>query len=223
MLDNKIWVVIPAWNEEKNIGRVLGELKKFTSNILVVDDGSRDRTKEICREQNVICISHRINRGQGASLETGQEAALRLGAEIIVHFDSDGQMKPEEIEKVVAPIFLGEADITLGSRFLDDKTKIPWTKRYFILIPAKIFNWVFTGIWLTDAHCGFRALSRQAAEAISLKQDAFAHATEILEQIYEHKLRYKEIPVEISYYRYGLGFKMGIKIIKDLILRRLLS
>jgi len=221
MIDNKVWVVIPAWNEEKNIGRVLGELRKFTPNILVVDDGSRDRTKEICHEQGIICISHRINRGQGAALETGKEAALGLGAEIIVHFDSDGQMKPEEIERMVAPILRGEADITLGSRFLDDRTKIPWTKRYFILFPAKIFNWIFTGIWLTDAHCGFRALSRKAALAISLKQDGMAHATEILEQIYEHRLRYKEVPVEIVYHRYGQGFRGGLRIVKNLLISRI--
>jgi len=223
MLDQRIWVVIPAYNEEKNISKVLEDLKKITSNILVVDDGSEDNTLKICQNKGVLCVSHKINRGQGAALQTGDELALELGAEVIVHFDADGQMQTEDILKVALPVLRNECDICLGSRFLGPSFKIPWTKRYFILKPAILFNWIFTGIKLTDAHCGFRALGRKAAEVISLRQNGMAHGTEIIEQIYENKLKYKEVPVNILYHEYGQGFRDGFKIIKEIILSRLLK
>jgi glycosyltransferase involved in cell wall biosynthesis len=222
MLNSRVWVIIPAYNEEKNIARVLAGLKKIAANILVVDDASSDRTPEICRDQGVFCISHKINRDQGAALQTGNEAALDLGAEVIVHFDADGQMKPEEIADMVEPILNNKADITLGSRFINNKTKMPWTKRHLILKPAIIFNWIFTGIKLSDAHNGFRALSAEAAKKINIRQDGKSHASEILEQIYEHKLRWQEVPVEIIYNEYGQGFMGGLKIIKNLLLSRIL-
>jgi glycosyltransferase involved in cell wall biosynthesis len=223
MLNSRVWVIIPAYNEEKNIARVLEDLKKITVNILVVDDGSSDSTPEICRDHGVFCISHKINRDQGAALQTGNEAALDLGAEVIVHFDADGQMKSEEIIDMVGPILKKEADITLGSRFINNKTKMPWTKRYLILKPAILFNWVFTGIKLSDAHNGFRALSAEAAKKINIRQDGKSHASEILEQIYEHKLKWQEVPVEIIYNEYGQGFAGGLKIIKSLLLSRILK
>ena len=92
MLDPNVWIVIPAYNEEKNISGVISQLKEVTANIVVVDDCSSDNTAEIVKNLGVNLVSHLINRGQGAALQTGTEFALRQGAEIIVHFDGDGQM-----------------------------------------------------------------------------------------------------------------------------------
>jgi len=223
MLDNKIWVVIPAYNEAKNIESVLKELKTVTANILVVNDGSQDQTRQICRNLHVNCVSHKVNRGQGAALQTGNELALKLGAQIIVHFDADGQMQVADIEKMIEPIIKGQAEIVFGSRFLNNNSKIPWTKKYFILKPSRIFNWIFTGIYLTDSHCGFRALSKKAASQIKSTQDGMAHPTEILEQVKYFKLPYTEVPVTIRYNHYGQGFSGGIKILKNLILSRILK
>jgi glycosyltransferase involved in cell wall biosynthesis len=223
MLESRIWIVIPAYNEEKNISGVILQLKEITSNIVIVDDCSSDNTREIVQGLNVKLLSHPVNRGQGAALQTGTEFALGQGAEIIVHFDADGQMQVKDIAKVIAPIIENNADIVFGSRFLVKGNNIPWAKKYFILWPAKIFNWLFTGIKLSDAHCGFRALSKNAAQKISITQDNMAHATEILDQVRLHNLKYQEAPVEILYHEYGQKFASGLRIIRDLVLAKIIK
>ncbi|MCX6740120.1 MAG: glycosyltransferase family 2 protein [Candidatus Parcubacteria bacterium] len=223
MLDQKVWIVIPAYNEEKNISGVLSQLKEITPNIVVVDDCSTDNTAEIVKGLNVKLLKHFINRGQGAALQTGTEFALNQGAEIIVHFDGDGQMQVKDIAQIIAPIIAGQADIVFGSRSLDKKSQTPWSKKYFIHYPAIIFNWLFTGIRLTDAHCGFRAVSKNAAEKITINQDGMAHATEILEQVRLNNLKYQEIPVEILYHNYGQRFGSGLRIIRDLLFSKIIG
>nr|MBD3359323.1 glycosyltransferase [Candidatus Buchananbacteria bacterium] len=217
MLDPKVWVIIPAYNEEKKIRQVLEELLTITSNIVVVNDCSADETQTILNDLPVHFLTHLVNRGQGAALQTGTQFALNQGAEIIAHFDADGQMQINDISKAVQPLLNNEADISLGSRFLDNKSQVPLTKKYFILKPASLLNWFLTGLKLTDAHCGFRALTRQAAQKIEIQQDGMAHATEILDQIRLHNLNYQEVPVEIIYHEYGQKFSSGFKILRDLI------
>jgi len=221
MLNEKVWIVIPAHNEAKNIANVLQQLAVLPAKVVVVDDDSADETARIAIGFPVYLLKHLVNRGQGAALQTGTEFALRHGAEVIVHFDADGQMQTKDIAKVIEPILNKQADIVFGSRFLSGDSKIPWTKKYFILLPAKIFNWVFTGVHLTDAHCGFRALSAKAARAIEIRQDGMAHATEIMDQVRLLNLRYQEVPVEIIYHEYGQSFGKGFKILVDLIIGRL--
>ncbi|MCX6746112.1 MAG: glycosyltransferase family 2 protein, partial [Candidatus Parcubacteria bacterium] len=190
-------------------------------NIVVVNDASTDHTRKIVDTLGVYLLDHLVNRGQGAALQTGTEFALKKGAAIIVHFDADGQMQAKDIYRIITPILDGQAEIVFGTRFLGKKSKIPWTKKYFILKPALIFNWFFTGIKLSDAHNGFRALSRQAANAIKITQDGMAHATEILDQVRAHDLNYTEVPVEIVYNQYGQRFLSGFKIIRDLIFAKI--
>jgi glycosyltransferase involved in cell wall biosynthesis len=223
MLPEKVWIIIPAHNEEKNIDNVLKGLKDLTPNIAVVNDGSIDRTAEICKSFGVHVINHLVNRGQGAALQTGNEFALKKGAEIIVHFDADGQHQGRDIEKIIQPLLRREADIVFGSRFLDKKSKVPWFKKYFILKPAAFFNWFLTGLKLSDAHNGFRALSQKAAEKIKIEQDGMAHATEIMDQVRLHNLKYTEVPVEILYFDYGQGFASGLRIIADLVLSKIIK
>jgi hypothetical protein len=152
----------------------------------------------------------------GAALQTGNQFALAQGAQVIVHFDADGQMQVKDIASIIEPILNGETEVCLGSRFLDKKSKVPWTKKIFILKPAIIFHWIFTGLKLSDAHNGFRALSEKSASLIDISQDGMAHATEILDQIRLHGLKYKEVPVEILYHDYGQRFSGGLKILRDL-------
>jgi len=216
MLDKKIWVIIPAHNEAKNIEQVIKQLLEATANIVVVDDCSQDNTLSILKRLPVHSLSHLINRGQGAALQTGTDFALQAGAGIIVHFDADGQMQVKDIYRMTEPILNGGIDICLGSRFLDNKSKVPWTKKWFILKPALLFHWLFTGLKLSDAHCGFRAMSKKAAQEIQITQDGMAHATEILDQIRINDLKYREISVEILYNEYGQRFSSGFKILRDL-------
>lgn len=195
----------------------------MVSEIVVVDDGSSDKTRELAEKQNITVLSHFINRGQGAALETGNQYALREGADIIVHFDADGQFLAEEIKDIVSPIQQGEADIVFGSRFLGKKSNLPPFKKYVIIPLAHLINKIFTGSNLTDPQNGFRALSRKAASQIKIEQDGMAHNTEIISKAFTSGLKIKEIPVTVIYHNFGQRFSGGIKIIKDLILSRLIN
>jgi glycosyltransferase involved in cell wall biosynthesis len=125
----KVFAVIPAYNEEKTIGQVVFDVKKHVDGVIVVDDGSVDRTAALAREAGASVASHFLNRGQGAALETGKAAALGFGADIIVTYDADGQFVPEEISNITRPIIDNQADVVLGSRFL--KSDIPLSKKIF--------------------------------------------------------------------------------------------
>lgn len=212
-----VFIVIPAYNEQKRIEQVIKDLLTFGyENIVVINDGSTDQTEQIIKKYPVHFLEHAINLGQGAALSTGTQYALEQGAEIIIHFDSDGQHQAQEIKKFVAKIKEGH-DAVLGSRFLHEKQHIPWSKKYFILKPAIWVNFLLTGLKLSDAHNGFRALNRQAAQKIRITQNRMAHNTEIPAEINFHNLKYTEIPVEIKYFEYGQNWKSGIKIIFDLL------
>lgn len=217
-----LYIVIPAYNEAKKIGFVIQSLKEHGyNNILVVDDGSLDETKKVALESGAEVINHVINRGQGAALRTGIEFIREnYNPDVIVTFDADGQHKVEDIEYFVSPIINGEADITLGSRFLNNKSNIP-PLRKFTLKLGVIFTNIISNINLTDTHNGFRALGKKAFNSIKITQRGMEHASEIIDEIKKNHLRYKEIPTEIIYSDYSKSkgqktsdfIKLGIKFI----------
>jgi len=214
-----VWIVVPAYNEEKNIANtVQGLLKLGYSNIVVVDDGSNDETMKEAQKAGATVLSHILNRGQGASLQTGHDYVLNHGAEIIVDFDADGQFDPQDIASAINKLKNEKLDIVLGSRFLVENLQIPFSKKYFILPLAKIINRFFTGVKLTDAHNGFRVFSQIGLGKIQITQDKMAHNTEIIAQIKKHNLRFAEVPVKVSYSRYGQGWRGGVEIVKDLVI-----
>jgi glycosyltransferase involved in cell wall biosynthesis len=215
------YIVIPAFNEEKSIAAVIeGLLHEKFKNIIVVDDGSSDKTRSLVKNYPVFLINHLINLGQGAALQTGTEFALKQGAKIIVHFDADGQHRASDIQRFIEKIEQGY-EIVLGSRFLSADRSVPFTKKYFLLKPGILINWFFTGLKLTDAHNGFRALSANAANLIRITQNGMAHNSEICEQVSRKELNYAEVPVDIIYKEYGQGFGSGVKIVFDLIKQRI--
>jgi glycosyltransferase involved in cell wall biosynthesis len=219
----KVFIVIPAYNEENSIVKVLADLQAHNfTHIVVVNDGSEDKTTLAVQQTAATLLVHGINRGMGAALETGNQYALSKGAEIIVHFDADGQMQAKDINSLITPILKNEVDVCLGSRFLSKNDEMPWSKKYVIHPISRVINYLFTRVWLTDAHNGFRALSRQAASKIYISQDRMAHNTEIVEKIRKFNLRYCEVPVTIKYFEYGQSLAGGFKVLKDLILRKLI-
>jgi len=220
---SKVFIVIPAYNEEKTIAQVIEDLlRENYTNVVVVDDGSEDKTSQIIADYPVYVCEHKINCGQGASLRTGTEFALSQNAEIIVHFDADGQHQVKDIKKFVESMEKGY-DIAIGSRFLNENQQIPFTKKYFILKPAILVNWFFCGMKLTDAHNGFRALNKNAAEKIKITQNRMAHNTEIPAEIVRNNLKFKEIPVNIVYREYGQNLRAGIDIILDLLKTKIIK
>ena len=219
-----IYIVIPAWNEEKNIEKVIGSLKDKYPNIVVVDDHSTDNTYEVLGNTSVFRLHHIMNLDQGGALQTGNEFALKQGADVIVHFDADGQHRADQIDKLVQPIINSETEVTLGSRFMNDSGgNIPWSKKFLILPAGKIVNFLFTGLKLTDAHNGYRAMSRKAAKKMVITQNGKAHATEVLQLIKKHKLKYKEVPVVVDYHEYGQNALAGFKILRDLLFKNFVN
>ncbi len=219
----KVVVVLPAYNEQDRIAQVVSDLQKAGFlDCVVVDDGSTDQTAERAIAAGATCLRQPINRGQGAALQTGTTYALTLGADIIVHFDADGQHQPSEVKNWIAPIVDKKVEVVFGSRFLAKTKHLPLLKRWAfkLLIP---WHNRLTGVKLTDIHNGARVLSRTAAELIVIKQDAYAHNTEIVKQVGQLKLAYCEVPTEILYHRYGQSLLSGgWPILRDLFFRRLL-
>jgi glycosyltransferase involved in cell wall biosynthesis len=201
----KIWIVIPAFNEASVLGSVLSALKPLGYPIVVVDDASEDSTSEVAHQGGDVVLRHFINRGQGAALKTGIVFALQQGADAIVTFDSDGQHNVADIPKLLAPIIAGTHDVVLGSRFLRDGGQSIPPLRRIILRLGVTFTRLVSNINVTDTHNGLRAMTRSAAEKIRIRQDRMAHASEILDEIALHRLRFTEMPVTISYTYYSRG------------------
>lgn len=198
------WVVVPAYNESAMIGRVIAELGADFPNIVVVDDGSTDRTAELALAAGAEVLRHVVNLGQGAALQTGIELALRRGAARIGTFDADGQHRPGDLVDLLDALEEGVCEVVLGSRFLAGGDEVPLPRR-LLLRTAVLFTRTVTSMAITDAHNGLRALSRRAARAIDLKSDRMAHASELLDQIARARLPYRELPVSVRYTDYSLA------------------
>lgn len=196
----RIVAVIPAFNEGTRVVAAIADAKQFVDHVVVVDDCSSDDTGAVAKSAGAIVLRHIINRGQGAALQTGTDYAVRtLIADVVVHFDADGQMRGDEIPMMVAPIVSGEADIVLGSRFLGKQAlNMPMMRKVMIRL-GTLFTILLSGIRVTDTHNGFRALSRKAALDMRITLDRMAHASEILDLVKTKRLRYVERPVTISY------------------------
>lgn len=217
----KISCVIPAYNEAKNINKVLDKVMPLVDEVIVVDDCSKDNTYELVRKTNAVALRHPINRGQGAALQTGDEYALSHGADIVVHFDADDQFKAEEIASLIAPIKNSQADAVFGSRFLGS-ANFPFVKRVIIMPLARLINRFF-GIKMSDPQSGFRALNKETLSQIKIENRGMAHCSEILYKTIKTKARVMEVPITVTYHEFGQSFGGGFKIIKDLLIHNFIK
>jgi len=197
-LPEGLWVVIAAFNEAPRIGRVLEELMPVAPHVVVVDDGSADATGGEILARGAWLVTHSVNLGQGAALQTGISFALRQGASHVVTFDADGQHTPDDLPRLIGALADHGADFALGSRFLGVAEGIPVSRR-FLLRAAILFTRVLSGVSLSDTHNGLRAMTRRGAESIHLTFNRMEHASEIIEQVARSGLRYVEVPVRIRY------------------------
>jgi glycosyltransferase involved in cell wall biosynthesis len=228
-MGNKVFIVIAAYNEQNSVPKVIKELQKAGyKDIVVVDDGSKDKTFEAALNAGATVLQHIINRGQGAALKTGIDYALEQGADIIVTFDADGQHRVEDIPAMIKPVAGGKVDVTFGSRFLTKKSQenVPFVRKA-CLKGGILVLWLFYGVRMTDAHNGFRALSRNAAEKIRITSDRMAHASEIVEEVHRLDLKYREVPVVIRYTEETLkkghgSFMEGVRILYTMIMKKFL-
>jgi glycosyltransferase involved in cell wall biosynthesis len=195
-----ITAVIPAYNEEKTIAKVVEETCKYVSQVVVVDDGSTDGTPDVARSAGATVLSHSHNAGYGASLATGFKYVKNNGAGILVVLDGDGQHDPIQIPQMVAPIIEGRADVVIGSRFMDDepKSEMPAYRRFGIGIVNKAWRFASSDS-MTDTQCGFRAYSRRAIDGIDITEAGMSASLQVLDQASDNNLKVIEVPVSVRY------------------------
>ena len=195
----KVVIGIPAYNEEKNIAGIITKLKKYADSIIVCDDGSTDLTREISEELGAIIISHSKNKGYGAAINSLFLKAKELKSDIFVTFDADGQHRIEDIQVVTKPIMNNEADVVIGSRFLDTKSEdMPNYRKVGIKIITKVTNLSIKED-LTDSQSGFRAYSMKALQEITPTDDGMGVSTEILIKANNIGLQIAEVPIKVRY------------------------
>ena len=195
----KITIGIPAYNEEKNIASIITKLKNITDSIIVCDDGSSDMTSEISKNLGAIVISHKKNMGYGAAIRTIFQKSVELDSDILVTFDADGQHRIDDVNKILQPLKNNEADIVIGSRFLDNETKVPNYRKIGIKVITQVTN-ASLKKKLTDSQSGFRAYNKQALTQISPSEMGMGISTEILIKASSKGLRIAEIPITILYH-----------------------
>jgi glycosyltransferase involved in cell wall biosynthesis len=217
--------VVPAYNEAQSIGCVTSVLLSEGYSVVVVDDGSDDDTARVAGASGATVLKHCQNLGQGAALQTGIAFSLQFGAKFICTFDADGQHCVDDIRAMWTRLTQGELDIVLGSRFLGSPVGISLSRK-LLLKAAVLFTRIHCGLKLTDTHNGLRLMRSEAASKLEFSQLGMAHATEILNQIAFHKLKYSEVPVTILYTPYskakGQTCLDSIRILADLVIGRML-
>ncbi len=221
------WLVIAAWREATAVGAVVTNLRTAGwPHVVVVDDGSDDATAAVARDAGAWSLRHVLNRGQGAALQTGIRFALQRGARVVVTFDADGQHRVDDLPALVGPVWRGEVHAALGSRFLDHAAQVPPARRV-LLAAAIVFGRVVSGVRLSDAHNGLRALSGELAAGLDLEMDRMAHASEIVDQIARSGLAFREVSVRIDYTAYsiakGQSGRAALRIAFDYLVGRLLG
>ena len=218
----EIIVIIPVYNENAEVvNAVIKGLQTYPFSIVIIDDGSEPSVDSY---GSVQIITHAVNLGQGAAIQTGLDYAKHINADVAISFDADGQHNPADIQALINTLINEDVDVALGSRFLVNESNIPLRKKILLGI-ARWMNYLFTGLLLSDAHNGLRAFNKKAINQIQITENRMAHASEILFEIKKHKLKFKEVPVRIHYTSYSKGKGQSawdsIRILFDLVLHKL--
>jgi glycosyltransferase involved in cell wall biosynthesis len=208
---SKSAIILPAYNEEENIEVVIKEAKKFLPNsfIVVVDDGSKDRTFELAKKSGVIVLRHEKNKGKGEAIKTGFNYLKDKNIDYIIVADTDRQYDIKDAPKFIKTLEEGKADFVMGKR---DWSKVPFRHRFGNLIWRKCFNLLFKKK-LEDTNCGFVAFSRKAME----KMKDYIHGGYILESemliaMVKNNLKIAQVPVKVSY-RKKSGISRGMRMV----------
>ncbi len=190
--------IIPAYNEERFIGSVVIRARKYVDTVIVVDDGSKDETAEIALAAGAVVVSHERNLGKGAAFNSGFQKARELKAHAVVVLDADGQHQPEDIPAVVAPLREDQADIVIGSRYLEPRSRVP----VYRIVGHRLFNsftnWL-SGTHISDSQSGFRAFSAKALNQINFESDGFSVESEMQFLAAQKELKIVEVPIIIQY------------------------
>lgn len=215
------WLVIPLFNEGPVIREVVESARQVFPHVVVVDDGSQDDSVQQARLAGATVVRHPINLGQGAALQTGFQYLLeRTDARYAVTFDADGQHSVQDAAAMVQAARSEDLGFVLGSRFLDGSTKVSLAKRAVLRTAAAVSSRT-SGLRLTDAHNGLRVIRRDTLAQLELAQNRMAHASEIIRQLADTGLPWREHPVHIEYTEYskakGQSLWNSVNILVDLI------
>ena len=194
----RIIIGIPAFNEGKNIASILLKLKKISKDIIVCNDGSTDLTGNIAEELGANVIHHKKNLGYGAGIRSIFLKAQEMNADILITFDADGQHRIEDIDSVLKPMINNEADMIIGSRFLDKNNEIPKYREIGIKAITSITN-SSIGKKLSDSQSGFRGYNKKILDSIVPSDSGMGVSTEILIKAAKKKFRIIEVPIVVSY------------------------
>jgi hypothetical protein len=221
--EDRIGVLVPAYNEAANVGAVLDRIPPRVCGVetatLVVDDGSRDATDEVARAHGAVVARHVINRGGGAALRTGYRLLAESGARIVVTLDADGQHLPEEMEHLVRPVLDGEVAVAHGSRVLGEAEPNHPTREFGIVFFNRVVSFI-TRTHVTDCSNGYRAVRADVLPTLVLRQEQF-HTSEFLIEAIKRGVPAREVPVTVvsrlsghskkpAVVRYGMGFANAI-------------
>lgn len=212
--EKEIVIVLPAYNAEKTLMRTLAEIPpEYRQHVILVDDGSHDRTVEIAKEADLIVFRHEVNLGYGANQKTCYTQALAMGADIIVMVHPDHQYDASMIPEMIQPISDGKTDAVFGSRMLGGKPLeggMPWWKYDANIFLTSLANIVFRR-YLTEIHSGFRAYSRKYLETVRFEQnsDNFVFDTQIIAQGMENGLYFEEVPIVTRYFPEASSINLG--------------
>jgi glycosyltransferase involved in cell wall biosynthesis len=195
---HKLVVIVPAYNEACNIGSTLLQVLKFTGDVIVVDDGSIDNTSEIAELAGAFVVKHEHNLGKSVALNTGIKKALEFNPDVVAIIDADGQHLPNEIPIIIKPVLDGDADIVIGSRYLEVKSQVPLIRI--------LGHWVITLLTnfgaktaVTDSQSGYRSFSNRALKTLYFSSSGFSVESEMQFLASYHHLVIKEVPIKILY------------------------
>ena len=218
-----IYLVVPAFNEEKTVSQIIEGIADEGYNVILVDDGSRDKTLDLAIESKkkypnqIFVVSHVINRGLGAALKTGMMVALNKGAKYIVTFDADGQHEIKDIPKVCKPLQDGEADVVIGARPFED---MPISKSFANIIMNSL-TLLFYGKNVKDSQSGLRAFTSHAADVINIVSRGYGVSSEFIKEISDKNLRLSEVTITTIYtpetQNKGTDAIVGLKILTKMV------
>jgi len=217
-MKGRVFAVIPAYNEEKYISKIIKETKKYVDKVIVVDDGSKDKSVSMARRSKAVVLTHLVNLGKGAALKTGCDYAIKSNASLIIAIDADAQHDPKEIPSFLKG--LKNHEIVLGYRKLN--RKMPSVLKFGNWFINKTIRFLYD-IKIRDSQCGYRAFTAKAYKKLRWKASDYSMESEMIAKMGKYKLSYAEIPITTIYsdkYK-GTTVLDGIKIVFNLLVWKL--
>jgi glycosyltransferase involved in cell wall biosynthesis len=198
----KVIVAIPCLNEERFISDIVLKSKKYSDEVIVVDDGSTDNTSSVAKNAGAEVLRHESRQGPGAAIRSGFQAAIAENVDILVTIDGDGQHNPEEIPVLIQTMISENADLVIGSRFLVHPCEIKFYRRFGIDIINFAYN-IGSKVKITDSQSGFRAYSKKFLQTVKINENNFGFSVETLVKARNQGLIIKEAPISCIYHDQG--------------------